>query len=286
MQVSLIQVPYIMGDERQGPIKGPHRLVQAGADQLLSTKGLDVVVESVERGGPYRDSGSSSLTVCKQLASVIKRSLVAGRFPLVLGGGCDISKGILSGFDHSQCGVVWTDAHGDFNTPESTISVYFCGMSLAGIAGHCYANYWAQIGNSTPVPETSILLLGVRSLDPAERDRLEASGIQVVRWHHGKPQNDFASTLHELAKRVPEVYLHIDIDCLDSEIAPGVVEAPVPGGLSLHDLQQIIRGTFIGFRVKAAALVVYNPDRDRNDKTLFAGLRVIESIAERLAAVT
>src|SRR5439155_3939234 len=115
---------------------------------LLSAKGLAVSIESVERNGPYRDSGSSSLTVSKHLALVVARVIAARRFPLVLGGGCDVSKGILSGFNHSQCGVLWVDAHGDFNTPESTISGYFCGMSLAVIAGHCYANYWAQIGNS------------------------------------------------------------------------------------------------------------------------------------------
>jgi len=278
VQVCLIQVPYTAGDERQGSSQGPHRLVQAGASQLLSAKGLDVVIESIDRDGPFRDSGSSSLTVCKQLASIVRRSVEAGRFPLVLGGGCDISKGVLSGFDHSRCGVVWFDAHGDFNTPESTTSGYLPGMSLAVIAGHCFTSYWSQIGNSTPIPEATILMLGVRDLDPAERDRLKHSAIQVVNWHKGMPTRDVGLALDELAKRVPEVYLHVDIDALDSQVAPGVVNAPVPGGLSLRDLTSAIRHTFGAFQVRAASLVGFNPDRDETDKTLHAVMRLIESV--------
>jgi arginase len=286
MRLSLIQAPYLAGDERQGASKGPRRFIEAGAERLLSKTGLDVALELVDRGGPFRDTGSASLAVCKQLASVVERSVRARRFPFVLSGSCDVSKGVLSGFDHSQCGVVWFDAHGDFNTPETTISGYFPGMSLAIVAGHCYASYWGQIGNSTPIPATSILMVGVRDLDPAEQDRLERSGIQVVGWHHRKPAADLESALHKLTTRVREVYLHIDMDALDADVAPGVVNDPVPGGLSLNDLKDAIRATFATFRVRAAALVVFDPDRDENDRTLRAGMQVIESIGQCVAEMT
>jgi len=160
--------------------------------------------------------------VGKRLAPVVRRAIEAGQFPLVLAGGCDVSKGILSGFDHGHCGVVWFDAHGDFNTPETTISGYLDGMSMAVITGHCYRNYWAQIGNSTPVPERAMLMLGVRDLDPAEKERLDHSAIQVVKWYEGKPQGDVQVALDRLAQRVPEVYLHIHADSLDPRVAPGV----------------------------------------------------------------
>jgi hypothetical protein len=122
MTVSLIQVPYVLGDERQGTSKGPGRLVEAGADKVVAAKGVAVRVERVDRGGPFRDSGNASLKACKQLADVVRKTVQAGAFPLILSGGCDVSKGILSGFDQSQCGIVWFDAHGDFNTPETTAS--------------------------------------------------------------------------------------------------------------------------------------------------------------------
>ena len=86
--------------------------------------------------------------------------------------------------------------------------------------------------------------------------------------------------LDKLAQRVPEVYLHIDMDSLDPQVAPGVVFDPVPGGLSLEDMEEAIRAVFARFRVRAATLAVYNPDRDQDDKTLRTGLRIIEVLAE------
>lgn len=269
----------MMGDERQGSSKGPQRLVQAGAKKLVADKGVAVTVERVDRGEPFRDSGSASLAVGKRLAPVVRRAIEAGQFPLVLAGGCDVSRGILSGFDHGQCGVVWFDAHGDFNTPETTTSGYLDGMSMAVITGHCYRNYWAQIGNSTPIPERATLMLGVRDLDPAEKERLDHSAIQVVKWREGKPQGDVRVALDTLAQRVPEVYLHIDADSLDPQVAPGV-GYPVSGGLSLKDMEESIRAVFARFRVRAATLAVYDPDLDQDDKTLRAGLRIVEVLSD------
>ena len=279
MDICLIQVPYTMGDERPGTSKGPERLVQAGAMKLIAAMGIAVTVERVDRGEPFRDGGSAALVVGKQVTSIVRRATEAKQFPLVLSGSCDVSKFILSGFDHRQCGVVWFDAHGDFNTPETTTSGYFDGMSLAVITGHCYRNYWAQIGNSIPISESATLLLGVRDLDPAEGDLLDHSAVQVVRWHDGKPQGDVRGALDKLAQRVPEVYLHIDMDSLDPQFGPGVVFDPVPGGLSLEDMEESIRAVFASFRVRAVTLAVYNPDRDQDDKTLRAGLRIIEVLA-------
>jgi arginase len=280
MQICLIQVPYMVGDERHGASKGPQRLTQAGAGKYLAARGIAVTVERVERGQPFGDSASASLAVCKQLASIVRKATAAGQLPLVLAGSCDVSKGVLSGFDHSRCGVVWVDAHGDFNTPESTVSGFFAGMSLAVVTGHCYQNYWAQIGNSAPVSEAATLLLGVRDLDPAERERLERSAIQVVSWREGKPQADVLASLDELARRVQEVYLHLDMDALDPQVAPGVVDHPVPGGLSLGDVEEAIRAAATRFRIRAATLATYNPDVDQDGKTLRAGLRIIELLAE------
>lgn len=270
----------MIGDERHGASRGPQRFIQAGADKLLAAKGIVVTVERVERGEPFRDSASASLAVCKALASMVQKTMTAGRVPLVLAGSCDASMGILSGFDHSRCGVIWIDAHGDFNTPESTISGFFPGMSLALVTGHCYQNYWAQIGNSAPISEAATLMLGVRDLDPAERQHLERSAIQVVNWREGKPQADVLASLDELAKRVQEVYVHVDMDALDSQVAPGIVDHPVPGGLSLQAMEDAIRAVAARFRIRAAALATYNPDRDQDEKTLRVGLRIIELLAE------
>jgi arginase len=284
MEICLIQVPYCCGDEHQGASKGADRYVQAGVERVLAAKGATVTLKRVERGVPFRDSASSSLADCRQLAQIVGEATTAGQFPLVLAGSCDVSKGILSGFEHAHCGIVWLDAHGDFNTPESTITGFFPGMALALVTGHCYRNYWAQLGNSAAIPEAATLLMGVRDLDPAERERLERSAIQVVSWHDGKPQTSVTAALDRLAERVHEVYLHIDMDVLSPELAPGIVDHPVPGGLSLQDMDKVLRALSARFRIRAAALATYNPDLDQDRKTLRAGMHIIEQLVGLVAA--
>src|ERR1019366_5845422 len=107
-----------------GPSKGPQCLVRAGAEKMLAAKSVAVSMERVDRGEPFRDSGNASLAVGQATRTRCPASHRGGAVSLVLAGGCDASKGILSGFDHGHCGVVWFDAHGDFNTPETTISGY------------------------------------------------------------------------------------------------------------------------------------------------------------------
>jgi arginase len=257
-------------------------LRRLGEEELLRGGGLTVTVERVERGAPFRDSGSASLAVNKRLAPIVRQTIAAGQLPLVLAGSCDVSMGVVSGFDHARCGLVWIDAHGDFNTPETTVTGFFAGMSLAVIMGHCYRNLWAQVGNCVPISESATLLLGVRDLDPAERERLERSPIQVVNWHEGRPQRDVLASLDELAKRVPDVYLHIDMDAFDPQVAPGVVDSDyrVPGGLSLQDMEAAIGAVADRFRIRAATVATYNPDLDHDDRTLRAALRIIELLAE------
>jgi len=281
MGICIIQVPYMAGATHDGASDGPRRYLQAGVDRLLGERGVAVTVERVERPRPFRDHQTASLTVNEQLARVVRRAAGAGvgQLPLVLAGSCDVCMGILAGVDHACCGVIWIDAHGDFNTPASTTSGFFAGMSLAVIAGHCHRDHWGQIGDSTPVPEAGILMLGVRDLDPAERDRLDNSAIRVVGWRDGKPQGDVQASIDELVKRVPDVYLHIDMDAFDPQVALGIVDPPAPGGLSMRDMDEVIRAVAPRFRIRAVALATYNPGLDRDDKTLRAGLRIIDGLA-------
>jgi arginase len=283
LDVSLIQVPYMLGDPHHAAAEGPRRYLEGGVESLLATRGNRVAVELVEARevGGFSDAPTASLAVNTALAPVVGRSLAAGRLPIALAGSCDACLGVLAGFDHSRCGVVWVDAHADFNTPESSVSGFFPGMSTAVIAGHCHAELWAEVGDATPVPEERMAMLGTRELSPeVERERLEGSAIRVVPWSAGEPQADVDSALDSLATHVDEVYLHIDNDALDPSVAPGIVDEPVPGGLSLEQLEEVVRAVTRRFRVRAATLATYTPVRDEADRTLRAGLRVIELLAE------
>jgi arginase family enzyme len=163
-------------------------------------------------------------------------------------------------------------------------------MSAAVMSGHCYRNYWAQIGDNTPVPEEAIVMFGVRDLCPeAERERLERSAIQVVEWRDGR---DVLAPLEELAaRRVRDVYVHVDFDAFAPEVAPGVVDEPAPGGLSLEQAEPILRATAERFRIRAATLATYTPVLDHDHKTLRVELRIIELLGDhasnqRVAAET
>jgi arginase family enzyme len=79
---------------------------------------------------------------------------------------------------------------------------------------------------------------------------------------------------------VQDVYLHIDFDGFAPEVAPGTVDEPVPGGLSLADAEEIVRGTAERFHIRAATLATYTPERDRDGKTLTVGLRLLELLAD------
>ncbi len=280
MNVRLILVPSHAGDERVGSSEGPRRLLEAGADAVLGRTGVAVGVQTVERRAPFRDTAVSAADVNGQIAEAVRSAVCANELPIVVAGSCNAALGVLAGFEHADCGAVWIDAHADFNTPDSTASGFFPGMSLAVVAGHCFRDYWAQIGDSTPIEEDTIALFGVRDLSPdKERERLAQSRIRVVGWADGEPDGDIEATLDGLRRRVADVYVHVDFDAFAPEVAPGVADEPVPGGLSRDDAEAIIRGTTERFRVRAVTLATYTPERDLNDKTLELALGLLSLLS-------
>jgi arginase family enzyme len=149
-------------------------------------------------------------------------------------------------------------------------------MSAAIVTGHCYRDYWAQIGDSTPLAEENVVMFGVRDVSPeAEVERLQRSAIHVV------TDGDVLAPLDDLASRVRDVYLHVDFDAFAPDVAPGIADEPVPGGLSLDDAERIIRATAERFRIRAATLATYTPERDREDRTLHAALSIVDLLGER-----
>jgi arginase len=285
--VSLIHVPFMAGDASHPAAEGPGRYVQAGVERLLAGKGLMVDRQRVEAGSGVRpDVPSASRAVNQRLQAAVRSAIRAARLPIVLAGSCDAGIGVVAGLERGRCGVVWIDAHGDFNTPESSTSGFFPGMSLAIVTGHCYRELWASFGNRPPVPEDWVVLAGVRSLSPPEEARrLQDSAIRVVPWKQGRPQGDIASALDRLAGRVDEVYLHIDNDAFDPQTAPGIVDEPVPGGLSLAQMEEVVRAVTTRLRIAAATIATYTPASDQQDRTLMAGLRIIELLGEYAASV-
>jgi arginase len=280
--VCLIDVPFAMGDERHDASEGARRLIDGGGRALLARRGIACRELRVGRRAPFLDTASACGAVHRELAATVATAAAAGELPIVIAGSCDAATGVLAGLERARCGVVWIDAHADFNTPDSTVSGFFAGMTLAIVTGHCYARWWAEIGNASPVREGHVALLGFRDLSPqAERERVERSCMLRIPWSDGQPVGDVGVAVATLADRVDEVYLHIDLDALDPSIAPGVVDAPVPAGLSLAQLDDVLDGVLATLTLRAAALTTYTPSRDRDGVTHDAALHILERIADR-----
>jgi arginase len=275
----LVEVPYMSGDGGHPASAGPRRVAEA-ARTLLAARGATFESSTVEVALGDADPVQAPWRVADGVASAVRQATTGGRLPIVLAGSCDAALGVLAGLAGPPYGVVWLDAHGDFNTPESSVSGFFPGMALATVVGHCHAERWAQIGGVAPVAEEATALLGVRELSPAaERRRLNASAIEVVAWQRGRPRRDPLGALDALAERVAEIYLHVDLDAFDPGVAPGTVDEPVPGGLSAADGELIVRGVLERFGVRAATLATYVPGRDPDGITLDLQLRMMELLA-------
>lgn len=133
MRIALIQVPYHLGHEGIGMGAGPDRLVEAGAAQALSEAGHEVDVVRVRRQNGETNEIGAAFEVLRRTADAVAEADRAGAFPLVLSGNCMVSIAVAAGLQ-ADVGVVWLDAHADFNTPATTPSGNMHGMSAALLA--------------------------------------------------------------------------------------------------------------------------------------------------------
>jgi len=204
----------------------------------------------------------ASLEVNRRLAIVIREVVAEGDVPVVLAGSCDVAAGVLAGIRDDGVGVVWIDAHADFNTPASSISGFWPGMSLAVVVGDCGDEIWSELA-WRGVAEERVALFGVRSLSPAaEVDRLTRSRLRVVPWRDQVPQGDPVAVLKKLAEEVERVYVHVDLDALNPSVGSGVVDEAVPGGLSPGQLADLLHRVVEGFTVVGATIATYTPAND------------------------
>jgi arginase len=257
MRHELIEVPAMAGDASHPAAEGAAVLRAALADAGYRPASHRVSVPPVGV-----DLRAASIEVSRRTAEEVRATVGRGRRPVVLAGSCDIAPGLLAGVRDAGCGVIWIDAHGDFNTPESSVSGFWPGMTLAVIVGDCGEDVWSALDWRPVAPEV-VALLGVRSLSPAEESqRLERSAVQVVRWRDGVAQDDIGTTLDRLARRVERVYVHLDLDALDPSVGSGVVDPPVPGGLSAPQLSELLDHVQQRFLVAGATIATYTPSKD------------------------
>jgi arginase len=198
--------------------------------------------------------------------------------PLLLSGDCPAARAAVAGLQrrHRDLAVVWLDAHGDFNTPAITTSGYLGGMALAMLTGRTPELFSDALG-LRPVADTNVVLADARDLDPAERDALTASQVRRV----SADPAAITSALDGLG-RTP-VYLHLDIDVIDSAQLPGL-RFPAGPGPSLTQIEECLAAVCATADVTAASIAcAWLPDRVGDQTTRQAITRLTGALGTDLA---
>jgi arginase len=254
---AIVEVPAMAGDATHAAAEGPAALSAA-----LAKAGHRLPAQRVAVHELGAESLAASLEINRRLAQRVEQIIARGERPLVLAGSCDVAPGVLAGLREPEAGVVWIDAHADFNTPDSSASGFWPGMTLAVVVGDCCAEVWSALA-WRPVNHRRVVLLGTRSLSPAaEVRRLAQSQVRVVAWKNGVPAEEPSIALEHLAGEVRRVYVHLDLDALDPSIGAGVVDPPVPGGLSKAQILRLIDELRERFTVVGATIATYTPAND------------------------
>jgi len=278
MNIQIIQIPYDSGHKGIRTGRGPERLLQHGVDQILRDFGHQVGSYRIESKASFTTEIGTTFELNRLLAEQISSTISSKMFPIVLAGNCNSCLGTIAGIGQNRLGIVWFDAHGDFNTPETTISGFLDGMGLAMATGRCWRSLLRTIPGFSPIPEANVLHIGARDLDPEEERLLQQSEIEVVT--PGEEESSIRKAVdaafNKLRDKVARVYLHVDMDVLDTgEALPN--HLAVPGGLSVEVVEEVIGMVKERFEVCAGAITSFDPDYDKDDKVLGAATRIVKA---------
>jgi arginase len=206
------------------------------------------------------------------LATAVRTALGRRKRVLVLAGNCSTATGALAGIVGGRTGVIWFDAHGDFNTPETTVSGTIEGMALAVATGGCHQVIRESAGLAAPISEDRVLLAGTRDLDPGEEDRLKESPVRIAK-SAGWTQTNFVREAEKIRAASADVYLHLDLDAVDPSLSPGV-SFQSPGGLTPQQILEAVEVVAGWPELRAATIANYRPDLDPEGVTLRLALRL------------
>lgn len=275
-RVALIKMPYV-GERNVAELSGgPNYLEQGGIQKLLEerscqTKPISTVALTAEEEKAYGAWNRLALAN-GDLAKLVASQRRGGSLPVALLANCSSLVGMLSGLQHSgpggrplRVGLVFIDAHADFNTPETTLSGMLGGMPVAIAAGMGLTRMRLKAGLEPALPARHIVEACVRDTDPLEQDLLDRSEIQQLTVEDIRRRSE---SLHRQMQRLSEatdvIYIHVDMDVLDPREVPGH-PLTVAGGPSSLELATALTEMF-KYEKAAAFGVASTPFGDR-DKT-------------------
>jgi len=254
---------------------GPEALLKSGLADRIVARGHEVSQTTIELpSDSFLPEVKAAFELDRRLAKAVSAAIAHDAFPVVLSGNCISSLATVSGLGVNEPGVVWFDAHGDFNTPETTKSGFLDGMALAILTGRCWQPLAQTINGFAPVRDDHVMLIGARHFDDDETALL--SQTKVVRVSSDSVRKGFRDTLSDFGQHARDVHLHVDLDVLDTSEGNANSFA-VEGGLTLRELLDAIHAIGDVIRIRAVALTAYDPACDGNGKMREAASRVIEA---------
>src|SRR5579875_97962 len=300
-EIEIIGVPLDLGADRRGVDMGPSAIRYAGLSEKLRSLGLSVrdsgnlltpIAEVSKMGNSNAKYLGQVSEVCLRLSKAVSDSMEAGRFPLVLGGDHSIAIGTLAGARNAlidrvsrdmtkdDFGVLWLDAHGDYNTPEITPSGNIHGMSLAISSGHGGKWFPSPPWPARAVDPKKIAIVGARQLDAEERLNLKKTGVRVFSMADidRLGMEAVMSEALEIASSDGNSGIHVsfDIDVVDPSEAPGV-GTPVRGGITYREAHLAMEMIHESSRMMSLELVEVNPILDQQNATAELAVELILS---------
>ena len=282
-----------LGSGRRGVDMGPSAIRYAGLDARLEGLGLRCedwgnVTTAVAEASAVGDERVRFLPqikeTCERVAELVGRAVGEGFVPLVLGGDHSVALGTLGGLARAKGtgGVLWLDAHGDLNRPETSPSGNVHGMPLAAALGLAGPEFESPAFGLPAVDPARVALVGVRSLDEAERALVGELDVSV-RTMSDVDRLGIERVIRESLEQVAGdgfVHMSLDLDVLDPEVAPGV-GTPVRGGLSYREAHLAMELVAESGLAGSLEVVEVNPILDRANET---GKLAVELVASALGA--
>lgn len=240
------------------------------------------VAQAVHKEEDYPEGGSKAYgalnnSVCSETVNGIRD----GNAILLTGGGCGHVVGLLGGIQQiygkdEKIGFIWVDAHGDFNTPETTLTGLMGGMPLAVIAGRCCDDWRLGAGLEVPIETGNIILTDGRSLDPMEELAIIESDIEFLNTEAFNDKFSWQEAVNKLAEKVDVICLHIDADILDAQYVPDHYTAEANGPsieTVIDNIKWVMQtGKVIGYSVLS---VYHEAGKEGRDISTLNGMRLI-----------
>lgn len=294
-KITFIGVPLDLGAGRRGVDMGPsafrvadiHARVRALGYDIVDRGDIDVFIqETHDPGDPRMKYLKEIRHTCETVRDEVDAALDQGRLPIVLGGDHSIAMGTIAGASRhfrkkqQRIGLIWFDAHGDMNTPETSPSGNIHGMPLAVALGIGEESLVSLAGEAPMVEGARAAVVGLRDVDPAERGKIKESGIGAFTMRD-IDERGMRAVMDEAIKRATSgtagIHVSFDLDGIDPDFAPGVGTAS-PGGLSYREAHLAMEMLFDTGKVLSAEFVEVNPILDERNATAKLGVELLASL--------